>query len=236
MSQSDYILNNVSASTARTKINEMVQAGASLNAGASAPSTTYAYMMWHDTTNNLLKQRNGTDNLWIDVAYVDQSGSLYNILEGTEVVNTLGVKQGKLTTQSESTWVTGTSTEETLVSPAKLKAASNTFSTGFSSDQSWTDETSNRSANATYTNNTGRMIQVVVTALGGTVGVNPQRLGFRISGFADGVVVGTIDAAERFYATEYNNQCISFNVPDGSTYRVDKTPASTTIQTWFELG
>jgi hypothetical protein len=37
------------------------------NSKASAPTTTYAYMWWADTANDILKQRNAADSAWINI-------------------------------------------------------------------------------------------------------------------------------------------------------------------------
>ena len=66
MSQHDYTLASGQSGTAfRGDVQDGLRALNSLNAGASAPATTYAYMLWADTTNGLLKQRNAADSAWI---------------------------------------------------------------------------------------------------------------------------------------------------------------------------
>jgi hypothetical protein len=65
MSQSDFQIDNVSRSLFRTENNTALQALASLSSGATEPTTTYAYMLWADTTSGLLKQRNAANSAWI---------------------------------------------------------------------------------------------------------------------------------------------------------------------------
>lgn len=65
MSQNDLTLANQSGSAFRADVNSALQALASLSSGASAPSTTYAYQLWADTTNGLLKRRNSANNAWL---------------------------------------------------------------------------------------------------------------------------------------------------------------------------
>jgi len=67
MSQHDYVIDNGSGAAVRTDINNALQALASLNAGASEPATTYAYMFWADTVNSLLKMRNGSNTGWVSL-------------------------------------------------------------------------------------------------------------------------------------------------------------------------
>lgn len=68
-SQQDYDINNADANTGvamRAAINANFQALVGNNSGASAPSTTYPYMWWADTTAGSLKQRNSSNTAWID--------------------------------------------------------------------------------------------------------------------------------------------------------------------------
>ena len=77
MSQAtDYDVANASGASVRADLNTILLAIASLNAGTSAPSTTYANMLWVDTTNSLLKKRNNANSAWI------QLGPMDNRLEG----------------------------------------------------------------------------------------------------------------------------------------------------------
>ena len=123
MSQHDFTIANQTASSARSDINSALQALATNNSGASAPSTTYANQWWYETGTNLLKIRNEADTAWINVAYVNQSTNEFEILDNTKVVTTNGTQVGILGDQSTSTWQAGTGTTESLVSPAKVNAA-----------------------------------------------------------------------------------------------------------------
>ncbi len=123
MSQHDFSIANQTASNARSDINNGLQALASNNSGASAPSTTYANMFWYDTTNNILKMRDETNSSWINVAYINQSTNLTSIIDNTPVVTTGGSTVGLLGDQLQSAWNTGTSTTESLISPLKMKNA-----------------------------------------------------------------------------------------------------------------
>jgi hypothetical protein len=80
-------------------------------------------MLWYDTGNNILKMRTEADDAWINVGYLDQSTNAFRILDDTQVVNTSGTQTGLLGDQATSAWEAGTSTTESLVSPAKVKAA-----------------------------------------------------------------------------------------------------------------
>jgi len=122
MSQNDLVIDNQSFPATRSDINSALQALGSLNSGASAPATTYASMLWYDTTNNTLKMRSEANDQWISVGYLDQSADAFRIFDDTQVVNASGTQTGLIGDQATATWEAGTSTTESLVSPAKVKA------------------------------------------------------------------------------------------------------------------
>lgn len=62
-------------SASRTPINDGFEALRTLHSGASEPSSTVAYMLWADTTTNLLKQRNAADDGWITVAVLNDTAN-----------------------------------------------------------------------------------------------------------------------------------------------------------------
>lgn len=63
--QDDLVVANGTGAAVRADINAQLAALGTLMSGASAPGTTYAYMLWADTTNGLLKQRNAANTGWI---------------------------------------------------------------------------------------------------------------------------------------------------------------------------
>ena len=67
MSQHDYNIANGTGAAVRSDINLALTAIATANSGTSAPTTTYAYQLWADTTSGNLKIRNGGDSAWIVV-------------------------------------------------------------------------------------------------------------------------------------------------------------------------
>jgi hypothetical protein len=86
-------------------------------------------MLWYDTGANILKMRSEADDVWINIGYLDQSADAFRIFDDTQVVNTSGVQTGLIGDQANSAWEAGTSTTESLVSPAKVKAAIEALST-----------------------------------------------------------------------------------------------------------
>ena len=123
MSQHDFNIANQTAAPARADINSALTALASLSSGATAPSTTFANMLWYDTANDTLKLRNEADSGWISIGYADQSSGAFALFDNAKVVNTSGTQTGLIGDQATSAWEAGTSTTESLVSPAKVKAA-----------------------------------------------------------------------------------------------------------------
>lgn len=73
MAQHDYVIDNQTFPATRTDLNNALAAIVSANAGATAPSTTYAYQLWYDTSTNKLKMRNADDDAWIDLFNIDQT-------------------------------------------------------------------------------------------------------------------------------------------------------------------
>ena len=67
MATHDYIVDNQNGANFRSDLNNALAAIVSNNSSATAPTTTYAFMMWADTANDLLKQRNAADSAWVDI-------------------------------------------------------------------------------------------------------------------------------------------------------------------------
>lgn len=64
MSNHDYVISNGTGAAVRSDINSVLQAIVGLNAGASAPSTTFPNMLWYDTANGILWKRTNADDAW----------------------------------------------------------------------------------------------------------------------------------------------------------------------------
>ena len=73
MSQNDLAIANQGFASFRTDLNSALQALGSTNSGTSAPSTTYANMLWYDATNNILKIRNEANDAFINLFTLDQT-------------------------------------------------------------------------------------------------------------------------------------------------------------------
>lgn len=65
MPQHDYDLANAPGSVFRADINSALLAIVGLNSGPTPPTTTFAYMLWADTANGVLKRRNSSNSGWV---------------------------------------------------------------------------------------------------------------------------------------------------------------------------
>ena len=73
MAQHDYVIENANGAAVRADLNAVLLAIASINSGSTAPGTTYAYMLWTDTSVSpaLIKMRNAANNAWITIGKAD---------------------------------------------------------------------------------------------------------------------------------------------------------------------
>ena len=69
MAQHDYNIANQTGLEFRQDLNNLLAAVISLNSGATAPSSTFAGMLWLDTSSSppILKQRNQADDAWVTI-------------------------------------------------------------------------------------------------------------------------------------------------------------------------
>ena len=90
MATHDYVIDNSTGANVRTDLNNVLQAILTNNSSGSAPSTTAAYMLWADTSNNLLKMRNSANDGWIDLRTL--TGGVTTSADAT--INSLTVGKG----------------------------------------------------------------------------------------------------------------------------------------------
>ena len=83
MAQHDYNIANGTGAAVRSDLNNALAAIVSQNSGATAPSTTYAYMPWADTTTGLFKIRNAANNGWITLYQLDGEWSTIALENGS---------------------------------------------------------------------------------------------------------------------------------------------------------
>jgi hypothetical protein len=71
MATHDYNIANNTAAAVRIDINNVLQAIRSTNLSATAPTQTFAGLLWFDTTTTSLKMRNSADTAWLDISTTD---------------------------------------------------------------------------------------------------------------------------------------------------------------------
>ena len=86
MSQHDFEIANQTFPAFRSDLNNALQALVSVSAGASAPTTTFAYQLWYDSTNDILKMRNAADDAWITLFTFNQGTNSVQV-SGEELVD-----------------------------------------------------------------------------------------------------------------------------------------------------
>ena len=115
MSQHDFNIANQTFPNTRSDINNALGALASLSAGSSAPSTTQAYQLWYDSTNDILKIRNADDDAWITLFTFNQSTDSVQV-SGEEVVDDTSPQLGgDLDVQTFS--IVSTSNQNVTIAP-----------------------------------------------------------------------------------------------------------------------
>ncbi len=98
MSQHDLDIANQGFPATRADLNNALKALGSLQSGATAPSTTYANMLWYDTANNILKIRNEDNDAFISLFTLDQTNDNIEALtvDGTITADALTVDTNTL--------------------------------------------------------------------------------------------------------------------------------------------
>ena len=158
------------------------------------------------------------------------------IIDGTSGITSpnLDLTSGQLAVADGGTGVstsTGTGATVRAVSPAlttpdlgtpsalvgtNISGTSNAFVAGIGVNQTWTDVTASRASGTTYTNSTGKPIQVLIS-----ISVSTQTFYFYINGVA----------AARIGNNGYiDNAPFSVIIPNGVTYKIDGG-----LLTWWEL-
>ncbi len=116
MSQHDYNIANGTGAAVRSDINLALTAIATANSGTSAPTTTYAYQLWADTTSGNLKIRNGGDSAWIVVGSLASAN--LGLMLASRFPNVTGNVTASHTELNKLDGVTATTTELNLLAGA----------------------------------------------------------------------------------------------------------------------
>ena len=113
---------------------------------------------------------------------------------------------------------------EKVITPGTLGAAMNAHVPGM--EQNWQDVLADRSVNTTYTNTTGRAIQIAITASSASSSGSGT-----LEFFIDSNLIARDSSSSHSWTTN-----IFAIVPPGSTYRLDFSPGgSRLLRNWVEL-
>ena len=74
----DYNIGDQTGAAFRAELNLTLGDIQSLNSGGSDPTTTVAYKIWADTTTNLLKIRNSSNNGWLVLGSLNDAAHTNN--------------------------------------------------------------------------------------------------------------------------------------------------------------
>jgi hypothetical protein len=77
MATHDYVIDNQTAPNFRADLNNALQAIVTTNSNATAPSVTYANMLWYETDTNILWKRNEDNSGWISLGTFDEANSKF---------------------------------------------------------------------------------------------------------------------------------------------------------------
>ena len=103
MAEHDYVIANQTFPSYRNDHNNSLSAIVSKNSKATEPSTTYSYMWWYDTANDILKIRNADNDAWISLFTFNQTTDTAEVSAGGGA----GFFQGENGNQGDTTNGTG---------------------------------------------------------------------------------------------------------------------------------
>ncbi len=82
MAQHDFVIDNQTFPNFRSDLNNAWSAIVSQSSGGSEPTTKYAYQLWYDSGNNILKIRNADNDAWISLFTFDQTADTAEVSAG----------------------------------------------------------------------------------------------------------------------------------------------------------
>jgi hypothetical protein len=130
MAEHDYIIANQTFPSYRNDHNNSLSAIVTKNSKATAPSTTYAYMWWYDTANDILKIRNADNDAWINFASFDQTNDNFSLTVQDLTVNGQGsIPSGTKMLFQQTTAPTGW-TKDTTHNNKSLRIVNGSVGTG----------------------------------------------------------------------------------------------------------
>lgn len=116
MATHDYVIDDAAGATFRADINNMSQAIVSQNSSATAPSPSFAYQTWNDSTAEAFKIRNAANTAWLTLWTYDQANDLFRIDfdKGADIASAtttdIGAATGNYVVVTGTTTITGLGT------------------------------------------------------------------------------------------------------------------------------
>lgn len=238
-----------------TKYNDLIDAlmRSVDRVGATEPNPTEPYMLWIDTSVDpaVVKRRNADDDAWITIgpaleafgpaAYADikqaTGASENDVMSQKATSDALGEKNNQGTGNAQ----TRTNTQNDGRFARLAGGADADFATmpmvggksivgqvGLGVGQTWQDVTSERSDLTTFTNTTGRAIEVNVVCRTETSQEGNVRIYLIVDGNKE-----ISQVSSGIIGDVYNYQTVSATIPDGSEYETRVTYGE--IHGWWEL-
>ena len=90
----------------RSDLNDALGALVTQNSGATAPSTTFANMIWYDTANNLVKMRNEDNDAWITLFSLNQTADTADIARLGTVQSYTAAQRGAINALTDGATIT----------------------------------------------------------------------------------------------------------------------------------
>lgn len=206
MSQASISIANGSGASVRSALNSALEAITTLQSGATAPSTTYPFMQWADTANDLLKQRNAANSAWItkgtlSAAYggLPASSIVYdpgspNLLAATNVQDAIDELAASGTSPAFFAYKAASATNQAISTTTHTKV---TFATEVF-------DVTGAYASSTFTPLTEGYYHFDAAAnwdVGGS-----STIEYRLIAWKNGVGTGTIVAGDRFFPNADTNE------------------------------
>lgn len=117
MATHDYNIANQASASFRADLNNALLAIVTQNSSATAPTSTFADMLWYDSANNQIKKRNEADSAWVTLGTVNEGAGTFTATGvlgfGFDVNNTLSINSGSgvtSTADDDGTFSSGTYT------------------------------------------------------------------------------------------------------------------------------
>ena len=119
----DYEIANQTPANLRADLNNALQAIVTQNSGSSAPTTTFANMLWYDTANNQIKKRNEADTAWITLGTIDEATGKFT---PNAAITTSEIADATLVTSTDT--IASNNNNTTIPTSAAVKAYADSVS------------------------------------------------------------------------------------------------------------